>query len=92
MSEQPYSVTLKTIALLLLVTFYTVGYLGINRINNYRDPSNHSSVPDHRQYAGFLGYVHSIFQYVPSVFYNFSDIPCTDVFTAGVDHGRGMPG
>lgn len=36
MSEQPYSVTKKTLGLLLLVTFYTVGYLGINRINDYR--------------------------------------------------------
>lgn len=36
MSEQPYSVIKKTLGLLLLVTFYTVGYLGINRINDYR--------------------------------------------------------
>ena len=37
MSEQPYSVTLKTVALILLVSFYTVGYLGINRLNDYRN-------------------------------------------------------
>jgi len=36
MAEQPYSVTKKTLGLILLVTFYTVGYLGINRINDYR--------------------------------------------------------
>jgi membrane-associated phospholipid phosphatase len=37
MSEQPYSVTRKTLGLILLVSFYAVGYLGINRINEYRD-------------------------------------------------------
>jgi len=37
MSEQPYSVTLKTLGLILMVSFYTVGYLGINRLNCYRD-------------------------------------------------------
>ena len=37
MSEQPYSVTRKTLGLILLVSFYTIGYLGINRINEYRD-------------------------------------------------------
>ncbi|PKN50941.1 MAG: hypothetical protein CVU55_14455 [Deltaproteobacteria bacterium HGW-Deltaproteobacteria-13] len=37
MSEQPYSVTRKTLGLILLVTFYTVGYLGINWINDHRD-------------------------------------------------------
>jgi membrane-associated phospholipid phosphatase len=37
MSEQPYSVTLKSLFLILLVSFYAVGYLGINRLNAYRD-------------------------------------------------------
>jgi membrane-associated phospholipid phosphatase len=37
MSKQPYSVTLKTLFLILLVSFYTVGYLGINRLNDYRN-------------------------------------------------------
>ena len=37
MSEQPYSVTLKTLGLILMVSFYTVGYLGINRLNDYRN-------------------------------------------------------
>lgn len=37
MSEQPYSVTRKTLGLILLVAFYTVGYLGINRINDFRN-------------------------------------------------------
>jgi membrane-associated phospholipid phosphatase len=37
MSEQPYSVTRKTLGLILLVTFYTVGYLVINRLNDYRN-------------------------------------------------------
>lgn len=37
MSEQTYSVTRKTLGMILLVTFYTAGYLGINRINDYRN-------------------------------------------------------
>jgi len=37
MAEQPYSVTRKTLGLILLVAFYTVGYLGINRINDFRN-------------------------------------------------------
>lgn len=36
MPEQPYSVTRKTLGLILLVSFYTVGYLSINRLNDYR--------------------------------------------------------
>lgn len=36
MSEQPYSVTRKTLGLILLVSFYTIGYLVINRLNDYR--------------------------------------------------------
>ncbi len=36
MADQPYSITKKTLGLILMVTFYTVGYLGINRINDYR--------------------------------------------------------
>ena len=36
MSEQPYSVTKKTLGLLFIVAFYTVGYLVINRLNDYR--------------------------------------------------------
>jgi membrane-associated phospholipid phosphatase len=37
MSEQPYSVPLKTLFLILLVSFYTAGYLGINRLNGCRE-------------------------------------------------------
>ncbi len=37
MPEQPYSVTRKTLGLILLVTFYTAGYLGINWINCYQN-------------------------------------------------------
>jgi pimeloyl-ACP methyl ester carboxylesterase/membrane-associated phospholipid phosphatase len=37
MPEKPYSVTLKTMLLILLVSFYTAGYLGINRLNACRD-------------------------------------------------------
>jgi membrane-associated phospholipid phosphatase len=37
LAEQPYSVTKKTLGLILMVTFYTVGYLGINRINGFRN-------------------------------------------------------
>jgi membrane-associated phospholipid phosphatase len=36
MSEQPYSVTRKILGLILLVSFYTIGYLVINRLNDYR--------------------------------------------------------
>ena len=36
MADQPYSITKKTLGLILMVTFYTVGYLGIKRINDYR--------------------------------------------------------
>ncbi|MEW6079925.1 MAG: phosphatase PAP2 family protein [Thermodesulfobacteriota bacterium] len=36
-SAQPYSVTLKSLFLSLLVAFYTGGYLGINRFNACRD-------------------------------------------------------
>lgn len=35
--EQPYSVTVKSLLLSLLVAFYTGGYLGINRFNAFRD-------------------------------------------------------
>ncbi len=37
MSEQPYSITRKTLGLILMVTFYTVGYIGINRLNGFRN-------------------------------------------------------
>lgn len=37
MPEQPYSVTRKTMGLILLVSFYTIGYLSINRLNDYRN-------------------------------------------------------
>lgn len=36
MPAQNYSVTLKSLFLALLVSFYTGGYLGINRLNAYR--------------------------------------------------------
>jgi membrane-associated phospholipid phosphatase len=37
LSKPPYSVTVKSTLLSLLVAFYTGGYLGINRLNAYRD-------------------------------------------------------
>ena len=36
MAPRTYSITKKTLLLILLVAFYTVGYLGINRFNAYR--------------------------------------------------------